>query len=382
MDSPGPRTNNGSGSHITPPSGALLQPGASERPRALSNAETVASDPFLTPETTGKGTSSLASASHGLQDALLPDPGTEADFYVDNNPFAFSPGQLNKLLNPKSLDAFRALGGLKGIARGLQTDLTSGLSVDEVAVPCCISFAEAVGGDSPSAPSLVKTPSSHAAASSSAPFADRIRVYTRNVLPAKKFTPLWRLMWNAYNDKLLILLTVAAVVSLALGFYETFGVRREPGSPPPVDWIEGVAICIAILIVTIVGSFNDWQMEKAFTKLNAKKDDRQIKVVRSGKSFMISVHDILVGDVLHLDPGDLVPVDGVFIDGHDLKCDESSATGESDALKKTGGQQTMRALEAGHADKNLDPFIISGTKVLEGRPHRALYPNSSADCHL
>lgn len=98
-----------------------------------------------------------------------------------------------------------------------------------------------------------------------------------------------------------------------------------------------------------------------------QKDDREVKVVRSGKSFMINIHDILTGDVLHLEPGDMIPADGIFISGHNIKCDESSATGESDALKKTGGEQVMRLLESGHNNpKDLDPFIISGAKVLEG----------------
>ncbi|KAJ2986174.1 hypothetical protein NUW58_g5151 [Xylaria curta] len=171
----------------------------------------------------------------------------------------------------------------------------------------------------------------------------------------------------ASKDKVIILLAVAATISLALGLYETFGVQHAPGSPPAVDWIEGVAIIIAILIVTLVGSLNDWQKERAFFKLNAKKEDREIKVIRSGKSYTINVREILVGDVLHLEPGDLVPVDGIFIDGHDLKCDESSATGESDAIKKTPGDQVMAMLESGSSNaKTPDPFIISGAKVLEG----------------
>lgn len=82
---------------------------------------------------------------------------------------------------------------------------------------------------------------------------------------------------------------------------------------------------------------------------------------------MINVHDILVGDVLHLEPGDMIPADGLFISGHNVKCDESSATGESDALKKTGAAQVMRLAEEGHHNsKDMDPFIISGAKVLEG----------------
>lgn len=343
-----------------PPS-AMLQ--VDTRPRAMSNTDTITSavsNPFLTPAATSRA----ASITDDPRVALLPDPGIEADFQVDGNPFAFSPGQLNKLLNPKSLSAFRALGGLRGIARGLQTDVDAGLNVDETAAPGNVSFGEAVG----TSPSWHHGPSPPPPAADTSPeaFADRVRVYKRNVLPAKKATPLWKLMWTAYNDKVLILLTVAAVISLGLGLYETFGVKEEPGAPPPVDWVEGVAICAAIVIVTAVGSLNDWQKERAFVKLNAKKEDREIKVIRSGKSFMIGVHDILVGDVLHLEPGDLVPVDGVFVDGHDLKCDESSATGESDALKKTGGDQVMRLLEAGQNAKDLDPFIISGAKVLEG----------------
>ncbi|KAI9172151.1 Calcium-transporting ATPase [Paramyrothecium foliicola] len=329
------------------------------RGRSLSNADTInssVSNPFLTPA----ATSTASSILEDPDTALRPDPGTEADFQVENNPFAFSPGQLNKLLNPKSLSAFRALGGLCGIAHGLQTDVTSGLSLEETSAPGRVSFDEAVKA----AGSTLQA--SAPASSGAEPFADRARVYKRNVLPAKKPTPLWKLMWNAYNDKVLILLTFAAVISLALGLYETFGAEHEPGAPTPVDWVEGVAICVAIIIVTLVGSVNDYQKERAFVKLNAKKEDREIKVIRSGKSFMINVHDILVGDVLHLEPGDLVPVDGIFIEGHDLKCDESSATGESDALKKTGGDAVMRALESGQSTKNLDPFIISGAKVLEG----------------
>lgn len=83
---------------------------------------------------------------------------------------------------------------------------------------------------------------------------------------------------------------------------------------------------------------------------------------------MINVNEILVGEVLHLEPGDMVPADGILIEGQDLKCDESSATGESDVLKKTAGDQAMKLLDTKHNNlDDLDPFIISGSKVLEGR---------------
>jgi len=97
-----------------------------------------------------------------------------------------------------------------------------------------------------------------------------------------------------------------------------------------------------------------------------QKEDRVVKAIRSGRSVQISVHDIMVGDVLHLEPGDMIPADGIFITGHNVKCDESSATGESDQMKKTPGEEVMRQIEAGIASSKLDPFIISGSKVLEG----------------
>lgn len=329
------------------------------------------SNPFLTPARSNEpffapnrsqqsGSSEVPHVVQSTDEALRPDPGNEAEFHVDNNPFAFSPGQLNKLLNPKSLSAFKALGGLRGIERGLQTDIDSGLSLDETHASRRVAFNEAVGG--------TDSKGETSASPSSEPYADRTRVYGKNVLPAKHATPLWKLMWNAYNDKVLILLTVAAVISLALGIYETLGVEHPAGSPPPVDWIEGVAICVAIVIVVAVGSVNDWQKERAFVRLNAKKDDREIKVIRSGKAVVINVADVLVGDIVNLEPGDLIPVDGIFIQGHDVKCDESSATGESDALKKTPGDEVLKRIESGQAAKSadMDPFIISGAKVLEG----------------
>ncbi|KAF3040661.1 plasma membrane calcium [Didymella heteroderae] len=334
------------------------------RQRAPSNADTITSstsDPFRTPVSplSDVSPSNASTAVNDHETALLPDPGTEADFNVDNNPFAFSPGQLNKLFNPKSLSAFHALGGLQGIAHGLQSDTHSGLSVDEANAPQQITFDQAVNGSS----SDKNLERSH---NDGKPFEDRIRVYGRNTLPPKKATPLWRLVWNAYNDTVLIVLTVAAAISLALGLYETFGAEHPPGSPTSVDWVEGLAICIAIVIVVLVTAVNDWQKEQAFVRLNAKKEEREIKVTRSGKAIMISVYDVLVGDIIHMEPGDVVPVDGIFIEGHDVKCDESSATGESDAIRKTPSALVMKALENGQSQKGLDPFIISGAKVNEG----------------
>lgn len=123
------------------------------------------------------------------------------------------------------------------------------------------------------------------------------------------------------------------------------------------------AIIIAICIVVLVGSLNDWQKELQFKKLNAKKEDRSVKAIRDGTEQLMSVYDIVVGDLLVLEPGEIVPVDGLFIEGHNVKCDESSATGESDAIRKLAYADLKNG---GVPNAKADPFIISGSKVLEG----------------
>ncbi|OOQ87910.1 Calcium-transporting ATPase 2 [Penicillium brasilianum] len=302
-----------------------------------------------------------------LSDALKPDPRDVADFQIDDNRFAFSPGQLNKMQNPKSLAAFYVLGGLQGLEQGLRTDLNAGLSVDEGRLEGAVTFQQVTPPLYPEKRPSISKPSLSAQAtpvpvssSGGSPFEDRIRVFSENRLPARKSTGFLKLLWIAYNDKIIILLTIAAIVSLSLGIYETI----DGGTG--VDWVEGVAICVAILIVTVVTAANDWQKERQFAKLNKRNNDREVKVIRSGKSMMISVYDIMVGDILHLEPGDSIPADGVLISGHGVKCDESSATGESDQMKKTDGHEVWQQIVEGHATRKLDPFLISGSKVLEG----------------
>lgn len=78
---------------------------------------------------------------------------------------------------------------------------------------------------------------------------------------------------------------------------------------------------------------------------------------------IISVYDVVVGDIMHIEPGDSPAADGILISGYGIKCDESSATGESDQMNKTPGREVWTdSTKVG----DLDPFIISGSKVLEG----------------
>ena len=308
------------------------------------------------------------------EQALKPDAVNAADFEVSNNPFAFSPGQLNKMLNPKSLAAFRALGGIAGLEKGLRTECKSGLSLDETTLTGSISFDQAtskssnssstldIGNqDSPHQSDLHKNMGTDA-------YLDRKRVFNDNALPPRKPKSFWSLVWAAYNDKMILLLSVAAVVSLALGIYESVDAAKAGNSDPgkKVAWVEGVAIIIAILIVVSAGALNDWKKEKQFDKLNKIKEDRTVTVIRSGSPIRVPIDSILVGDLVRLEAGDVLPADGIVVSGHSIVCDESSATGESDQLRKTAADVAWKAIENNEPMKKIDPFIISGAQVTEG----------------
>ncbi|GAA5867850.1 hypothetical protein JCM8547_003395 [Rhodosporidiobolus lusitaniae] len=281
---------------------------------------------------------------------FIPTGKTEAVTYqiVDPSPEGMkpfkadlTPSSLYGLVDPKSYDHLRELGGTEGVLEGLKTNAKEGL--------------KEVNG----------------AGSAVAEEEDRKRVYGENRVPGKKPKSFLALCWAAYTDKVLIILSVAAIVSLALGLYQDLGTPPDTYestacggttcTEAQVDWVEGVAITVAILIVVLVGSVNDWQKERQFQKLNAQKEERNVKVLRSGQERLMSVYDVVVGDILFIEPGEIVPVDGVFLSGHNVRCDESGATGESDAVRKASYED----LAADPGGKT-DCFMISGSKVLEG----------------
>ncbi|GJJ68799.1 P-type Ca2+ transporter type 2B [Entomortierella parvispora] len=311
---------------------------------------------------------------------------------ANNGRFAFTSDELMDLVDPKSPATLVAYGGVQGVLAGLHANPTKGLSTSDRSLSAVVTSDENEKVDSPEGASTLTGPVT---------IAEREQFFGRNVLPKRKPKTIFQLMWMALQEKILILLLVAAVVSIALGLYEDYGMPHPEkimydknfnpytAEEPKISWVEGVAILVAVMIVVMVGSVNDYQKEAQFRKLNAKKEDREVKVLRNGETVLISVFDIVVGDVLHLEPGDVISVDGVYLGGHNLKCDESAMTGESDAVKKVTFEEYLRLEEIEAATHNeakiqtnhegieviarpahdlhgVDPFIISGSKVLEG----------------
>ena len=177
----------------------------------------------------------------------------------------------------------------------------------------------------------------------------------------------------ALKDKVLILLSIVAVVSLAIGLYETFGQPTEYDekgqAKPKVEWVEGVAIIVAIAIVSIVGAGNDWQKERQFVKLNRKKEDHHVTVVRDGNAQNISVFDVQVGDLVSIEPGDILSADGILVNGYGIKADEAALTGESANVRKSIALEVLDKINANPhlspTTKGIDAYMISGSKILD-----------------
>ncbi|XP_015232187.1 PREDICTED: plasma membrane calcium-transporting ATPase 1-like isoform X5 [Cyprinodon variegatus] len=190
----------------------------------------------------------------------------------------------------------------------------------------------------------------------------RKTVFGENLIPPKKSKTFLQLVWEALQDVTLIILEVAAIVSLGLSFYRPPDAEREhcgraagggdDEGESEAGWIEGAAILLSVICVVLVTAFNDWSKDKQFRGLQSRiEQEQKFTVVRAGQVIQIPVAEIVVGDVAQVKYGDLLPADGVLVQGNDLKIDESSLTGESDHVKKT--------LEK-------DPMMLSGTHVMEG----------------
>eukprot|EP00428_Durinskia_dybowskii_P063499 CAMPEP_0170387380 /NCGR_PEP_ID=MMETSP0117_2-20130122/17526_1 /TAXON_ID=400756 /ORGANISM="Durinskia baltica, Strain CSIRO CS-38" /LENGTH=328 /DNA_ID=CAMNT_0010643243 /DNA_START=167 /DNA_END=1149 /DNA_ORIENTATION=+ len=172
--------------------------------------------------------------------------------------------------------------------------------------------------------------------------------YGNNCFPESPMDTYLELLLAALSDTTLLILTAAAAVSLIIG------VITEPEG----GWIEGVAIFIAVFLVSNISAGNDYSKQLQFKSLEASSaaDDRT-SVLRNGTIDRINPVDLVVGDILVLQAGDGIPADSIIISKESTKSNESSLTGEPDDQKKS-------------ADK--DCFLLSSCLLTEGEEVRAV----------
>lgn len=219
--------------------------------------------------------------------------------------FGIGEDQLTSMTRDHNYSALQEYGGVKGLTNLLKTNPEKGIHGDEADLSC------------------------------------RANAFGANRYPRKKGKSFWVFLWEACQDLTLVILIVAAAISLVLGI-ATEGIKE--------GWYDGASIAFAVFLVILVTAVSDYKQSLQFQHLNEEKQNIQVEVIRGGRRIQVSIFDIVVGDVVALKIGDQVPADGILISGHSLAIDESSMTGESKIVVKD----------------QKSPFLMGGCKVADG----------------
>lgn len=165
--------------------------------------------------------------------------------------------------------------------------------------------------------------------------------HNRNKPPKK--TTLCQMFWECFEDTMIRILVVAAIVSLICGYIQ-HGFR---------GLIEGVSIIISIMIITVVTVWNNWVKEKQFQQLQSQGEVIELKVTRNGESRTVTSEDLVVGDLIDISSGTAVSADCILVSGMEFACNETSMTGES----KERNKEPVKAYAVG----NPCPFLLKTT---------------------
>lgn len=126
-----------------------------------------------------------------------------------------------------------------------------------------------------------------------------------------------------FKDPTIIILCIALLITILLAIFR----------PQDVSWYEGVGIAAAVIIATFVATYSSYRNEQTFKKLQEEASKINIKVYRGGKLVSLPIDQLVVGDYVVVQPGDMVPADGILINGN-LKVNQSTLTGEAEPAKK------------------------------------------------
>ncbi|QIK37570.1 calcium-translocating P-type ATPase, PMCA-type [Caldichromatium japonicum] len=155
--------------------------------------------------------------------------------------------------------------------------------------------------------------------------------YGSNAVTSQKVETFWDKLIDNLKDPIIVILIVALAVTVGLMF---FGYA---------EWYEGFGIALAVVIATLVATWSEYSNERSFQRLLEEASRIKVKAFRNGHLSQILIDELVVGDVVLLQPGDTIPADGLLIAGH-AEVDEAALTGESEPVKKT-------ALPEGIADQ-------------------------------
>jgi Ca2+-transporting ATPase len=174
---------------------------------------------------------------------------------------------------------------------------------------------------------------------------DRLAKHGGNELSERPRPGFLSLLWDQFNNYLVIILIIAALVSLALG-----------------EYVDSIAIMIIVALNAVVGVIQESKAEQALAALK-KMAAPQAQVIRDGHQVTVPGREIVTGDIVLLEAGNYVPADVRLFESFNLKVEEASLTGESVPVDKDPAVVLDQEIPLG--DRKNTAFM--GTLVTYGR---------------
>ena len=150
----------------------------------------------------------------------------------------------------------------------------------------------------------------------------RLEKYGKNKIEDKKKESIFIKFIKQFNDIMIIILIISAIVSAAVAKLEGNG-----------DYIDSIIIISIVILNAIMGTVQEAKAEKSIDALK-KMSTPVAKVKREGNIITVPSEEIVIGDIIILEAGNYVPADCRIIKSYNLKIEESSLTGETIPILK------------------------------------------------
>jgi Ca2+-transporting ATPase len=173
----------------------------------------------------------------------------------------------------------------------------------------------------------------------------RMAIYGPNQLKEAPPVTFWQMLWDQFNNFVVIMLIVAAVISAFLG-----------------DWIESAAIMAIVVLNAALGVIQERRAEQALAALR-KLASPDAHVIRDGSRQVVPAHQLVPGDVVLLEAGNYIPADVRLLEAINLRIEEAALTGESVPVQKDASLRLEQDIPLG--DRKNTAFM--GTLVNYGR---------------
>ena len=185
--------------------------------------------------------------------------------------------------------------------------------------------------------------------------AESRRKHGSNLLTPPQKEPVWKLFLEKFQDPIIRILLITLLLSVVVSLYQYF-----TGVEDSRVLLEPLGIFIAVMLATGVGFAFEMSANKKFDLLNKVKDEEKVTVLRNGLITRIERKEVVVGDVVFINPGDEIPADGVLCEAIALQLNESTLTGEPMAHK------TVREEEFEPEATYPSNYVCRGCTVIDG----------------